>query len=214
MMSEEEKKRVAIFKQVSALETKVLNKSNNSTLDTFGAMEAIVTATAFINPPLGIVLGLATMVNSSLDTTSKNKRNLSDARMPDSWLKEVADSDFLSDEGLKYLTNILNKKGYVSVEDALRYVEIENEIAKKNQKLKEKEKLLENEGALSILKKAESKFGTEYLDSTKNYLKNMSGNLFEDTLSTFNKTLETSNKALDLANVGLDMFSKKIKKDQ
>jgi hypothetical protein len=214
MISEEEKKRIAIFKQVSEIETKILNRTSGSTSDSLDIMEAIAAVTMFINPPVGIVLGLATVANKNVNKTDKTKQALSESKMPDSWLKEVAESDFLSDEGLKYLTSILNKKGYISVEEGIRYVAIENKIAQEEQKEKEKEKLLGNEGALSLLKKAETKFGGEYLNSTKNYLQGLSGNLFENTLATVSKTVETSNRALDLANIGLDMLSKKIKKDQ
>ncbi len=204
-MNEIDKERLSIYRKVSEMEENALKqKQPNITYDT---LDMIALATTFINPPIGIALGLATMVGSGLEESSKNKKKLSERRMPDSWLKEVSESNILTDEGLAFLTKCINKKGYVSIEDALKYIDLENELAKKVAREKEKKALLQNDGVVSILKQAENRLGN-------NYLNDISKNIIDESLSSINKTIEASNKILDIANSGLSFVSKKIKKDQ
>lgn len=67
-----------------------------------------------VAPVLGMLVGGG--------TTSEDAKK---ARMPDSWLRTVADIPQLSDKGLAYLSGLLADKGWVSVAEAVEFLKRE-----------------------------------------------------------------------------------------
>lgn len=89
-------------------------------------LESATPFLVFINIPLAVTVGVTGL---ALDTLQK-KKNLKDTMMPDSWLKEVAASTTISDNGLAFLRDKMGDKNSVSVADALVFLEIEYEHEK------------------------------------------------------------------------------------
>lgn len=213
-MNTEDKERVSIYKQVSELESKALKNSKNRSFDS-DVFEILSLGVCFINPPVGILLGLSSAILGGFETSKKSKTSLEETRMPDSWLKDVSNSDIISDESLSFLAKRLKKKGFISVADALQFIDLENEICRKKSAQKEKEKLLENEGALAILKKAEFKFPNEFKDSVKDFSSKMTTEFLSESIDSIQNTLEKTTKVLNLTSNGLSFIKEKvIKKDQ
>ncbi len=213
-MNAEDKERVSIYKQVSALENQILKNSKNNSFDS-DVFDILTAGVCFINPPVGILLGLSTAILDGFGEAQKSKASLEETKMPDSWLKDVSNSEIISDESLSFLAKKLKKKGYISVADALQFIDLENEICRKKAAQKEKEKLLENEGALAILKKAEFKFPNEFKDSVKNFSNKMTTEILSESIDSIQNTLEKTTKVLNLTSNGLSFIKDKvIKKDQ
>lgn len=124
-------------------------EANNSTgwrlLQGLGPMVAV------LNLPLAIVLSLSGAAGEAYSS----HKDLSEAKMPDDWLGQVASSPEISQEGLAFLARRLAEKGAVSVRDAVDWLGIEEEQAKK--KREESEKQLP--GAQALLARAEKDCG-------------------------------------------------------
>lgn len=207
MRSEEENNRISLHKKVFKIEEDIIKKNNKETIiDKMEILDSIALATVFINPPVGIVIGLAAMVNSSLKENQKEKNNnqkLKTNKMPDEWLQEVAQSEFVSDIGLKFLTDKIQKNGFISVSDALEYIDIENENLLKVKK--DKEIVNKGDGAMAILKKAELRLGSGYLNSCNEFITNK--------INPLNIINDKKDKAFQSINDGINFF-KHNKKDQ
>lgn len=123
--------------------------------------------------------------------------------MPDEWLQEVAQSEFVSDIGLKFLTDKIQKNGFISFADALEYIDIENENLFKVKK--DKEIVNKGDGAMAILKKAELRLGSGYLNSCNEFITNK--------INPLNIINDKKDKAFQSINDGINFF-KHNKKDQ
>lgn len=82
---------------------------------------------AVLNLPLALVLGLSGVAGEAYS----QRKDLSEARMPDEWLGKVADTPEASQEGVAHLARRLADKGFVSVNDALEWLSIEEQQAEK-----------------------------------------------------------------------------------
>lgn len=91
-------------------------------------LESVSPFLVFINLPLAITAGATGL---AIDAISK-KKNLKSAMMPDEWLKQVAESPYVSEKGLAFLKKSLGDNESISVSDALIFLEIENEHEKES----------------------------------------------------------------------------------
>ena len=81
---------------------------------------------------------------------------LRETRMPDEWLGLVAEHHELSREGIAELSRLVQKQGYVSLAQAIKWAEKESERQRKVQALKE-------EGARQLLARAVEQAGSYWL---------------------------------------------------
>lgn len=113
-------------------------------------LESVSPFLVFINLPLAITAGATGL---AIDAISK-KKNLKSAMMPDEWLKQVAESPYVSEKGLAFLKKSLGDNESISVSDALIFLEIENEHEKesKQEEKKSKENKVKNnkEGFMAL----------------------------------------------------------------
>ena len=179
------------------LEDKIKNevetrKNIGSSFNEYDLVSFIAPFFILVNPPLVIVLTICCEVVACY----KRKGSLDEAKMPDSWLKNVAQSEKISKEGLEFLGNKLSKNGFISVSDSIKFLDLEQTIAENIKDKEIKDSSLKNEGAILLLNKANS----------------VCGDIFQTTLSTFTKSMSTvselGNKALK-ATTDFDFFKKK-----
>lgn len=111
------------------------------------------------NPPLGLAMFVGAMVAE----VSAQNQNLNETRMPDSWLQEVADSTAVSKKGMAYLAKCVQKNGFVSAKQAVKWVEIERQNAIELQQHSDKTSGLTSPGAVSLLTRARKEC-SGYLD--------------------------------------------------
>jgi hypothetical protein len=127
---------------------------------------------------LNVFLIPATFGSFWLDTTDNSKAK--EQAMPDDWLQAVASLPNVSKSGLNHLAKVLTKKGFISVQDAMDFVEIERrdmaEERKKNAgKGKEQQQAM---GAAMLLARAEKDLpGTidRFVEGTKDIVQAASG---------------------------------------
>ncbi len=86
----------------------------------------------------------------------EDKSALKTSRMDDAWLAAVAGLPAISRQGLEYLTGALVAKGWVSIEEALKFVEIEKRQSREFERVESSKPSLENRGAVMLLARAES----------------------------------------------------------
>lgn len=104
----------------------IKEKSDNVERRTFH--ELIGTAASFINIPVGISILTIGEIYSKYDKFCK----LDVTPMSDEWLIEVIKSEFISKDGVEFLIEKIANKGYVSVIDASKWMDLEDEIKKDN----------------------------------------------------------------------------------
>ena len=127
-----------------------------------------------VNLPLGVIFTLGSLILSSYD----KKEKLDNVLMPDSWLKKVAESSKISATGLNFLAIKLQKNGSITVSDAIRFLETEEQARQHEiqhianlQIQEDKFKNLQFEGALSILEKANIHFDGLYTSTIDTFKK-------------------------------------------
>lgn len=120
--------------------------------------------------------GLTLMVGSAVASAMEHNQKLSETRMPDEWLKEISDSENVSKKGLAHLASCLEKKGYVSAKDALRWVEMERQYVAEQQVVVKKVSSMNSSGARALLNRAsrecEGLFSVNALKSALDMLPN------------------------------------------
>lgn len=114
----------------------------------WGMIGTVGTTLIFVHRPAAIGFG----VFCALAEAVSEKRSLKKKPMPDSWMQRVSESENVSKEGLSFLTIKISEKGFVSVSDALAFIEIENKIQTGEEITIKKEH--NNTGAESLLKRA------------------------------------------------------------
>lgn len=110
---------------------------------------------ATFNLPLAI--GLLTI--GEIAGAVESKTNLLKTTMSDEWLAEVSKSD-VSQEGLAFLAKKLSSQGYVSVQDAADWMEIENVEAKKRETAQKIQETQKHPGASALLERAKRECGS------------------------------------------------------
>lgn len=113
--------------------------------------------------PVGLILGLVGFAGSAI----ADRRSLTDARMPDAWMAELALAPDVSQVGLAFLARRLADRSFVSVQDALDFLDIE-EAAEKTalaDKSKADAAAQPQPGANALLERARKDCG-EMLDPT------------------------------------------------
>lgn len=154
----------------------------------------------FVNPPLAVIFTLSGLIMSAYN----KKERLDQTYMPDSWLKDVSESDKISSEGLNFLAGKLKKNGVVNVSDAIKFLEIDEKVKKEAAELAKKNKLKEHanaEGALSILEKANAQSGGLY------------GSTIEAFKTSKGKIEEFGALTKDIGNKGINAAINIFKKD-
>jgi hypothetical protein len=102
------------------------------------------------NLPLAMFLGVAMAVREAGDDSRKRAKT----PMPDDWLAQASESPEVSQKGLAHLAKCLDKKGYVSVSDALEWARIEQAEADVASKRQQRTETLQGEGAKALLSRA------------------------------------------------------------
>lgn len=127
------------------------NESLSKMMADFGPFLAVA------NIPLALVVSSLGMIASAVE----DNKSMNTHPMPDEWLKNVSEMQTISESGLSFLSKCIEKKGFVSVNEAIKFMKNETkEEQKKNNKQNEiniKEQIVNNhlsEGAMSLLKRA------------------------------------------------------------
>lgn len=112
---------------------------------------------AIANLPLSILVTSVAMITS---TVTENK-SLNNQPMPDIWLQKVSEVESVSDEGLNFLAKCIEEKGFVSVNEAIKFIEKENKEAKRKESLlsvnENSNTNMLSEGALNLMNKAKER---------------------------------------------------------
>lgn len=139
-------------------------------------LESVSPFLVFINLPLAITAGATGL---AIDAIAK-KKSLKSEMMPDEWLKQVAESPYVSENGLAFLKKSLKGKESISVSDALIFLEIENEhekeLKKEDKKTKEVKVKNNKEGFAALkdrLDHVEKRIGTPKRNMPKEIVKNV-----------------------------------------
>lgn len=127
-------------------------KKNGTSLNEYDLVTVIAPFFILVNPPLFIVVTIC----AEIVACYKRKGQLDESKMPDKWLKNVAESDKVSKDGLEFLGKRLAKNGYISVSDSIKFLDIEKSVADKAKQASEKTEALADEGAVLLLEKANS----------------------------------------------------------
>lgn len=106
---------------VKVVEEKESRHSGSAAL---ALIEFVGIGACVFNPVIGFGLAASAMAMQAYE----KKQSLDECRMPDEWLVSVSKSNDISKEGISYLAKCIEKKGYVSVSDALNWVEIEKKM--------------------------------------------------------------------------------------
>ncbi|HAT2580745.1 TPA: hypothetical protein I8273_004807 [Aeromonas hydrophila] len=138
---------------------KKVEESNRDDFSCWRFLELAGYGVCLVNVPLGATMALGALV---ADVVAHHKK-LSEERMPDEWLQEVADSQRVSKRGLAHLAKCVQNNGFVSVRDAIRWIEIEGQEDSDKKNGEEKKDLLAAPGAVSLLTRAGRECGN-YLD--------------------------------------------------
>lgn len=131
------------------------SESKHSGSAALAMVEFIGIGACLFNPLIGFGLAISAMAMQAYE----KKQSLDECRMPDDWLAGVSDSDRVSKEGISYLAKCIDKKGYVSVSDALNWVEIEKDIDSKNKNKEQVDAGKKQAGASMIMNRAVNECG-------------------------------------------------------
>ncbi len=133
----------------AAVDAAVKHSDKPSTLG-WGSLEVLGGAVSLVNLPLGLLLGLSGAVGAAMS----DRKALDQARMSDEWLSQVAQSKDVSKEGLALLARALADQGFVTVADAVRWVELEKSIAERQARQEEAAAAKREPGASALLDRA------------------------------------------------------------
>jgi hypothetical protein len=103
-----------------------------------------------------VALNAISIPLSGVIIDTEDKSALATTSVDDAWLAAVAGLPTVSRRGLEFLSSALNNKGWVSIDEALRFVEIEKdhrEVAIQTEAVKA---VVVNRGAAMLLARAES----------------------------------------------------------
>lgn len=103
-----------------------------------------------------IALNAISIPLSGFAVDVEDKSALKTSRMDDNWLAAVAGLPSISRRGLEFLSAALVSKGWVSVAEALKFVEIEKEHRQDAEQASFSQSAPENRGAIMLLARAES----------------------------------------------------------
>lgn len=101
--------------------------------------------------PVALPVSLSLMAGGFIYSALEKNKNLNETSMPDEWLILVSESDGVSKKGIAYLARKAQKKGFISVKEAITFLEIE-----KSQEIKKnitRENKITKEGLLKIIEK-------------------------------------------------------------
>jgi len=150
-----------------------------------------------VNPPISILIAICAGIASAV----KRNSSLKEQKMPDDWLKKVSESEQVSKEGTQFLAKKLSKQGYVSVSDAISFLEMEKENKEQEYQANQKIKNLNNDGAVSLLEKANKESPGMYNNAIDSFKKSF------DVLSDVSET------AINLSNKGMTAVKGFLKRD-
>ena len=135
-----------------------LNEQKASKSDTseFNIALAAAPFVGLVNLPLALVIGVIGVAGAA----AKEKKDFSEAVMPDEWLNSVAASSEVSPTGLAFLSKRIAKNGHITISDALKFVEIENDIEAAKKRSAYVAEAKQSSGAKAILLRAKKECGT------------------------------------------------------
>lgn len=138
----------------AALEKAVQTATDNAQKPNigWGALEALGGLVCVANLPAGLLMGLSGAV--------AEKREQKSVAMPDEWLDQVARTPDVSKQGLAHLARCLAQQGFVSVADAVRWLELERQEQENQKRLKAVEQGQRAPGAKALLLRAQAQCGT------------------------------------------------------
>lgn len=135
-----------------------LNKQKANSTDTseFNIALAAAPFVGLVNLPLALVIGVIGVAGAA----AKEKKDFAEAVMPDEWLQSVAASTEVSPTGLAFLSKRIAKNGHITISDALKFVEIENDIEAAKKRAAYIDEAKQRSGAKSILLRAKKECGS------------------------------------------------------
>lgn len=112
--------------------------------------EVVLMGVGFVNLPAALILSVGVY---AAEIASKHKSQ-SESPMPDDWLQQVSNTPNISKRGLSHLAKCLQRKGFVSVVDAMEWARIEEQEALKAVDQERRHTRLGSDGAKSLLLRA------------------------------------------------------------
>ncbi len=180
------------------IENKVKEMSEKGqTVNEYDLISTVSALFILVNPPISILIAICAGIASAV----KRNASLKEQKMPDDWLKKVSESEQVSKEGTQFLAKKLSKNGFVSVSDAITFLEMEKEIKENEHKENQKVKNLNNAGAVSLLEKANKEAPGMYNNAIDSFKRSW------DVLSDVGET------AMNLSNKGITAVKGLLKKD-
>lgn len=142
----------------AALEKAVQTATDNAQKPNigWGALEALGGLVCVANLPAGLLMGLSGAVGGAV----AEKREQKSVAMPDEWLDQVARTPDVSKQGVAHLARCLAQQGFVSVADAVRWLELERQEQENQKRLKAVEQGQRAPGAKALLLRAQAQCGT------------------------------------------------------
>lgn len=128
--------------------------------------------------PVALPVSLSLMAGGFIYSALEKNKNLNETSMPDEWLNLVSESGNISKTGVNYLARKAEKKGFVSVKEAITFLEIEKtEEAKKNIK---RESKITKEGVRKIIEKDKNNsILKSFFSNDRNPLSSVHSNMFK-----------------------------------
>lgn len=128
--------------------------------------------------PVALPVSLSLMAGGFIYSALEKNKNLNETSMPDEWLMLVSESDVVSKKGIAYLARKAEKKGFISIKEAIIFLEIE-----KSQEIKKnitRENKITKEGLLKIIEKDKNNSILKiFFSNNQNPLSSVHSNMFK-----------------------------------
>lgn len=177
------------------VESKKSSIKNNSVANDL-LIEAGATLLAIL--PVALPVSLSLMAGGFICNAVSENKNLNTTSMPDEWLVKVSESKQVSKKGLGYLAKKVEKKGFVSVKEAIEFLDIEK---KHEARLNAENKVVLPEGVKKILERDKS-------NSLTNKLLENGKETFSSVQSNVTKASQQSKELSDMVLNKLNPFKK------
>ncbi|WP_415913134.1 hypothetical protein [Neptuniibacter sp. QD37_11] len=155
-----------------------------------------------------IPVGIGLMVAGEVTKAAEHALDLRKERMPDEWLEAVAQEQGLSKKGLKYITKKADKQGYVTVAQAITFIDIEDK------EVKAKEVAPKSKGTHALNDRLREVEGPSLLEQVEETIQVKTPKFFMDVQETImnpvNYTQELAQTGWKKGNVAINATSNKV----